>query len=92
MNKWTLLFLTIFTTSYAALPPVWQGVAEIKAIVEDPKLSEFLNSGDILESITKSREGWVIKTSHSSVFVQVIPLPQEMPGPMKFELQYSVIN
>lgn len=77
---------------FALLPPVWQGVAEIRAILNDPQLNSELNSGDILESITREENGWLITTSKSKVRVQVIPQPQNMPGPEKFKLKYEKLQ
>ena len=72
----------------ALLPPVWQGVAEVKAILNDPQLSQHLDSGEVLESITKTDTGWEILTNRSRLRIDVIPQPQKMPGPEQFTLKY----
>ena len=73
----------------ALLPPVWQGIAEVKAIINDPRLRDYLNSGEVLEGITRKDTGWVIHTNQSQVKVEVVPLPQSMPGPEKFDLRFT---
>lgn len=82
------LFL-VSATAEALLPPVWQGVAEVKAILNSKELNQYLDSGDILEGITKHEDGWLISTNRSQVFVKVAPEPQNMPGPEKFHLEFS---
>lgn len=83
-------FLLVSTSLHALLPPAWEGVREIKAILDDENLSHYLNSGDLILSIERQEEGWVIKTNHSSIKVKVQKLPQSMPGPEKFELHYDL--
>lgn len=81
--------ILVSASAEALLPPVWQGVAEIRAIVNSKELNQYLDSGDILESITKHEEGWIIQTNRSSVFVKVKEEPQDRPGPEKFHLEFS---
>ena len=84
-----VLALSLFSTPLsAALPPVWQGIAEVKAIVSDPTLDKYLDSADILEGIYHTEEGWIIKTNRDELLVEVVPTPQSMPGPMHFELKF----
>jgi hypothetical protein len=74
--------------AFGALPPIWQGVAEIKAILNDPQLATVLDSGEILESIERSGQGWMITTSQSEVRVEVIAQKMTMPGPELFRLNF----
>lgn len=81
----------ILITTYAegALPPAWQNVAEIKAILNNPELSHVLDSADLIESISKTEEGWKIITNHGEIAVKINPIPQAMPGPEQFTLEFS---
>jgi hypothetical protein len=78
-----------FASGAAVLPPVWQGVTEIKAILNSQALDQYLDSGDILESIARHEDGWLITTSRSQVYVKVAPEPQNRPGPQRFHLEFS---
>lgn len=90
-SKFYKLLLLLFFPAIASaiLPPAWQGVAELKAILEAPELPQFLDSAEIVEGISKVEKGWMIKTSRSQIFVEVLLKPQKMPGPEKFELQFK---
>lgn len=84
-------FLAIFatTTLSALLPPVWQDVAEIKAILNDTRLNQYLESGESLQTIEKQPTGWLLRTNESIIFVEVHPEKQSMPGPEKFSIEFK---
>ena len=90
MKKLVLLAILFTAPLSAVLPPVWQGVAEVKAILNDPDLSQHLDSAEILESIAKTDQGWLISTNRSHLLVKVIYERQSMPGAQKFKLKYSL--
>ena len=87
--KYLFACLLISSTSYAALPPAWQGVKELQTILQDRGLSQYLESGDNIEGITRVEKGWIITTNHSVIDVEVKPIPQDVPGPEKFELKFT---
>lgn len=91
MKKFLPIFLLVCGSLSAALPPLWQNVAELKAILEDKELGATLQSGDAIESIEKTENGWVIKTNHRTAKIEVKVEPAKMPGPAKFTLQWSII-
>jgi len=72
----------------ALLPPLWEGVAEIKAILSDEQLKDYLDSADIIESISKTSSGYLIKTNRSELEAIVEFRPQGMPGPAKFDIKF----
>jgi hypothetical protein len=89
MLRYLLIMGAIYTTQVEALlPPAWQDVAEVKAILNAPDLSNYLESGDAVESIAKTDAGWEITTNHSKVKVEIVRKPQNMPGPEKFTLKF----
>lgn len=73
----------------AILPPLWEGVSEIKAILSDEHLKDYLDSAEIIGQITKVSNGYLIKTNRSELLAEVKTLPQERPGPAKFEILFS---
>jgi len=87
--KYVAAFLLMSSTSYAVLPPAWQGIKELQTILQDKTLSQHLDSGDYIEGINRTENGWAITTNHSLVEIEVKPQPQDMPGPEKFELKFS---
>lgn len=88
MKYLLIAFIFFSRTAEALLPPVWQGVAEVKAILNSTELNQYLDSGDILESISKHEEGWIIQTNRSFIYVKVKQEPQSSPGPEKFHLEF----
>lgn len=87
--KYIIPALLLSATCYAILPPAWEGVREIKAILDDSELANYLESGDAIQAIEKTETGWAIQTNHSKIDVEVTVLPQDMPGPQKFDLKFS---
>ncbi len=89
--KQLLFFLALGATSAltALLPPVWQDVAELKAILNDSKLNQFLESGESLQGIEKQPTGWILRTNKSVVFATIHPEKQSMPGAEKFSIEFT---
>jgi hypothetical protein len=79
-------------SSNAALPPLWQGTAEIKAILEDQQLSNVLPSGDVLVKIVKIPKGYLLITNKRKVFVHVKYEESQMPGPAKFKVEFGEVK
>lgn len=90
MKKMFLLaLLTLSQVGFAALPPLFEGVREIQAILADPQLGTLLSSGEVIEQIVKNSTGFSIITNKSYLRVNVEYLPQGRPGPAKFSLSFQ---
>ena len=87
--KWLFLFCILFGSVNAALPPLWQNVAELKAIFNDDKLGSHLESGDAIMDIKKTENGWLIVTNHRAVPVIVKYKEATMPGPAQFDIEFG---
>jgi hypothetical protein len=72
----------------AALPPLYQGIKELQALLDDPDLSAELTSGEVIESIKKTESGYEVQTNRSRLQVDVHYKPQSVPGPVSFDLQF----
>ncbi len=83
------LFMFAGNISYAALPPLYQGIREIKAIIEHQEFSENLGSHEVVMDIVRIEQGYLIITNYSHMIVEVVYLPQEMSGPGQFELIFN---
>lgn len=83
-----ILLIAIQGQSFAVLPPLWQGVQELKTILNDKRLGEYLDSGDVITSIKKTDDGWVIITNKKNVAVQVSYEHSPRPGPVPFSLKF----
>lgn len=90
MKKFIFLFIFLFAlkTTCAALPPLYQSLREIDAIISDERLSKELGSAEAILGIKKIKDGYLITTINYHVKVDVIYIPQKMIGPAKFELKF----
>lgn len=84
--------LLVSATTEALLPPLYEGIREIKAILEDPELSQELTSGEVIEAIEKNDKGYEIQTNRSRLQVDVHALPVDHPGPAQFELEFHPVE
>lgn len=84
-----LFFLFILQTAHAALPPLYQSLREIKAIISYERLINELGSAEAVIGIKKVENGYLVKTFRYELKVDVIYIPQEMVGPAKFELKFN---
>lgn len=91
MKKLIIAFVLLFTVEkgFALLPPLYEGIAEIRAILTDEKLSEVLTSGEVIQEIHKTDAGYMFYTNHHQLNVVVKKLPAQGPGPAKFELEFK---
>lgn len=76
---------------YEILPPGVQRVRELSAIFTDPRLHELFRNNEILLSVEKTQEGYLIKTENFSLPVKVSYLPNSkgFAGPAKFKLDFE---
>lgn len=84
--------LMSITSVFAALPPLYQSVKELKAILEDPELANELTSGEVIESIEKNESGYEVRSNRSHLQIDVHYKPQSMPGPVAFDLQFHKVE
>ena len=95
MNRWTLFLLSLGLCSCysgdALLPPLYQSIRELSAILASEELPQHLSAGEAIEAIHHNEEGYRIDGSRSSCFVKVIPIPQAKIGPMEFTLHFEAI-
>ena len=83
-----LLFIAIQGQSFAALPPLWQGVEELKVILADKRLGDYLDAGDVITAIKKTEEGWIIITNKKRVTVNLTYEKSSKPGPVQFRISF----
>lgn len=81
----SLFFSIIAIPCYGILPPLYHTVSQIKGIFDDPEFANHFDSGESIELIEKTAEGWKIKGTKHQADVRVDTLPSSMPGPAKFK-------
>lgn len=85
-------YMVLSSPLTALLPPLYQSTAEIKAILSDEKLSEVLQSGDLILEIKRTENGFRIVTNHREVEAQVVYKKTQTIGPAKFDVVYKTVD
>lgn len=82
------LMLLNATAALGALPPFWQSVREIEALLKNRELYTRLHSVAPIKDIQQTDEGYKLTTRDGCfVVAKVKYLPTEMVGAAKFELE-----
>ena len=84
-----LVFLFAAKAAHCALPPFYQSLKEIDTILSDDRLSKEIGSAEPITNIKKVKTGYIIATVNYQVKVDVNYLPQQRPGPAKFDLKFN---
>lgn len=92
-----LILIACLTTSaaHAALPPYYQSVREIQAILENREIAAKLGSGRAITSIAAHDRGFTVIAGECGLDVEVRYLPPENPpviGPVRFEIRPGQVN
>lgn len=90
-NKSIILIMicVLQSTIFAALPPLFEDIAEIKAILSDEKLGQLLEAGESIDQINKIKIGYAIITNKHKLIAKVIYKPINRPGPAQFDIKFK---
>lgn len=90
--KKILIFLLLLTSqaAFAALAPLNQSILEIKQILESKELN--FPTSERIEKIIAKDKGYLLITANHKIFVEVRHLPQNRPGPQRFELIFHDLS
>lgn len=80
----TLLFAT---TAQAALPPYWQRVHEIQAILDDGDVGRALREAPIDRIERTAEDRYQVQAGPCTLEIRIIGESRSDPGPRKFHLQ-----
>lgn len=81
--------LSLINNRLQALPPAVQRAKELIALLSDERLYEALGNGEMIESIEKNENGYLIRTEHYTLQVNVKYVTENgFCGPAKFELEF----
>lgn len=76
----------------AALPPFYQSVKELDAILHDPGFNGQFTSADYIETIEHVADGWRLTTNKRTVLAKIVHKKSQMPGPLQFDIEWKVIG
>ncbi|WP_322865378.1 hypothetical protein U5922_003710 [Aquicoccus sp. G2-2] len=76
----------------AALPPYWDRIEQIEAILQSPALSDALHREPIKHlSLEGSRSDgaliWRLESETCTLILHLIPVPPTQPGPTRYKLE-----
>lgn len=71
-----------------ALPPLYQSAKEIQAILGSPELSKRLSSGELIQKIERTNNGFIIETNHHQLEIEVVYQKTNLIGPQSFKLVF----
>ncbi len=83
------LILLVSANLSAALPPYYQGVCEMQAVLSDTRLSELLGSSERVLSLAKSEDGYIVMTKSRLLLVDIMYLSGHGIGPAHFDLRFN---
>ncbi len=88
MNKYIFVFLA--SAGFAALPPLAQSTREIQALLADDRFYNSLGSGERIQEIIRTENGYEVTTQHYTMQVEIryIRGDQKICGPVKFEFEF----
>lgn len=84
------LVLVGVVQAQAALPPYWQSVREITAIIEDQRVHDALRHEEPILSITTTGDDvYLLRTERCTLSVSIIDKPQAEPmaGARQFDME-----
>lgn len=86
----TFVFFLLLAGSHvnALLPPLYESLAEYKALLNNHQFSDKLSSGEQIRDIQKTDKGFIVRTVHHFMVVDVNYEPQDRPGPARFHFVF----
>lgn len=76
----------------AALPPMPQSIREYKSLLEHEFLRSPEMTAELILSIEKTGQGFLLETTHFIIPIYLERLPQLLMGPTPFQLHFDVDN
>lgn len=81
---------TLFTHSAEGLlPPLYESIKEIQAILGSPEIGERLQSGEVIHNIEKTSSGFALVTNMHRLEIAVVYQNQDKMGPASFKLVFG---
>lgn len=87
-----LVCCMFFGSLSAALPPLFQDLSELHAVLNDKLLGQRLSSGEPIKSIIHVENGYWIITNKSKLLAEIVYEPSTKPGPAKFTVKFNEVE
>lgn len=83
-----LTFLIAAGNAEAVLPPLYESLKEYQALLNDKKLTEYLQSGELILDIKRNENNFQIVTNKHMLIVDIVYVPTGRIGPAEFRLEF----
>lgn len=83
-----MLALGLTSSSFAALPPIYQSIREYNALLNDPNLSSSFTPGETIAKIERHTDHFEVITEQHKMDVMVIYDEPRNIGPVEFHLEF----
>lgn len=85
-----LALIVAFTSPcFAILSPLNQSAEEIRFILESHEFQNSLPQGEAIETIERTKNGYLIKTQQRQLEVEIQYFPGQRPGRQPFKLNFQ---
>ena len=86
-----LMFIFFASATFAALPPLAQGIRELQTLLADQRLYESLGSGEAIKEIIRTESGYLVVTRNYELQVDLKygGGDRRLIGPIHFELEFK---
>lgn len=81
--------MSVTSSSYAVLPPLYETIKEYKALLDDPRLADSFTSGESIIAINRNYNTFDVITNQRKLTVKVEYDEVKRPGPAEFHLEFS---
>lgn len=75
-------------SAFASLPPLYQSLRELQALLTSEGLQESLGSGEVIQEIVRTAQGYVVTTQNYHLTVDVQYAHPGKIGPAEFDFQF----
>lgn len=89
MNKYFFVSLFCVCNLCALLPPLYESLHQIQSVINDPELANKFQPGELIISIERTDDGYLIKTNKSTLIAKVESVPQVTPGPGHYRVVFG---
>lgn len=84
-----IIFILTCLPLNAVLPPLYQDIKEIQAILDKATKDEIFHSGVVIQEITRSPPGYIIITNEFVLPITINYEKPSMPGPASFTVHFG---
>jgi hypothetical protein len=82
------LAIALPSIAFGLLPPLYESLAEFKSLINDERLPQSLDSGELILDVKKRDGSFIVTTNKRAIVITVVHEKSNVIGPAKFHLQF----